>query len=93
MKDPGSRRTRVAAKPEIGERGVRHPEHALCLARARRVRTMGGVAIFVEAPQARQRDRWRCAHLLIVCHLPRDADQRRALARGIRPRLTDLFAV
>jgi len=42
----------------------------------------GGVAIFFEASEARQRDRWRRAHLLIACHLPSHARrQRRTLAK------------
>ena len=42
---------------------------------------MGGVATFFEAPQARQRNRWRCPRLLIACHLPGQARQRRTLAK------------
>src|SRR5262249_21201949 len=46
-----------------------------------RGRTMGGVATFFEAPQARQRNRWRCPRLLIACHVPGQAQQRRTLAK------------
>jgi len=81
---PGGRAEDCGADGKAGKRGIGEREHApQFLARARRVRTMGGgVAILVEASQAWQLDRWRRAHLLIARHLPRDAGQRGAPTRG-----------